>query len=128
MFDREHRIALHRMQGNQASSHGAGEVSWVFSSYGMKLGYILELRRGWPLETQVCSATSGLLSSYDGHLKNLNYAWQDKRTLLEVRRETKLHFLVGTVILGFLSIFKKGQSSSPLEALNSCASRGVKGM
>ena len=25
----------------------------------------------------VCSATSGLLSSYDGHLRNLNYAWQD---------------------------------------------------
>ena len=25
----------------------------------------------------VCLATSGLLSSYDGHLRNLNYAWQD---------------------------------------------------
>ena len=41
------------------------------------------------------------------------------RTLLEVREETKAHFLVGTVILGFLSIFKKGQASSPFEALNS---------
>ena len=128
MFDREHRIALHRMQGNQASSHGAGEVSWVFSSYGMKLGYILELRRGWPLETQVCSATSGLLSSYDGHLKNLNYAWQDKRTLLEVRRETKQPFLDGTVILGFLSIFKKCQASSPFEALNSAHLSTCQGM
>ena len=39
--------------------------------------YILELQRGWPFETPLCSAKSGLLSSYDGHLRNLNYAWQD---------------------------------------------------
>ena len=44
--------------------------------------------------------------------------------LLEVRQETKAHFLVGTVILGFLSIFKKSQASSPFEALNPlCLSR-----
>ena len=44
--------------------------------------------------------------------------------LLEVRQETKAHFLVGTVILGFLSIFKKSQASSPFEALHSvCLSR-----
>ena len=44
--------------------------------------------------------------------------------LLEVRQETKAHFLVGTVILGFLSIFKKSQASSPFEVLNSvCLSR-----
>ena len=44
--------------------------------------------------------------------------------LLEVRQETKAHFLVGTVILGFLSIFKKSQASTPFEALNSvCLSR-----
>ena len=36
--------------------------------------YILELRRGWPFETHVCSEKSGLLSSYDGHLGKLNYA------------------------------------------------------
>ena len=39
--------------------------------------------------------------------------------LLEFRQETEVHFLVGTVILGFLSIFKQSQASSPLEALNS---------
>ena len=45
--------------------------------------------------------------------------------LLEVRQETELPFLVGTVILGFLSIFKKSQASSPYEAVNSvCLSRG----
>ena len=39
--------------------------------------YILELRRGWPFETRVCSAKSGFLSSCDGHLGKLNYAWQE---------------------------------------------------
>ena len=44
--------------------------------------------------------------------------------LLEVRQEAKAHFLLGTVILGYLSIFKNSQASSPFEALNSvCLSR-----
>ena len=44
--------------------------------------------------------------------------------LLQVRQETEIHFLVGTVILGFLSIFKKSQALSPFEPLNSvCLSR-----
>ena len=47
------------------------------------------------------------------------------RTLLEVRQETVFHFLFGTVILGFLSIFKKSQASTHYEAWNSvCLSRG----
>ena len=42
-----------------------------------------------------------------------------------MRRETEVHFLVGRVILGYPSIFKKSQASSPYEALNSvCLSRG----
>ena len=42
-----------------------------------------------------------------------------------MRQETEVHFLVITVILGFLSIFKKSQALSPYEALNSmCLSRG----
>ena len=41
-----------------------------------------------------------------------------------MRLETQCTFPVSTVILGFLSIFKKSQSSSPFEALNStCLSR-----
>ena len=39
--------------------------------------YILELRRGWPFVTLVCSAKSGPLSSYDGQLGKFNYAWQE---------------------------------------------------
>ena len=46
------------------------------------------------------------------------------RTLLEVRQETEVQFLVETVILGCLSIFKKSQASAPFEALHSvCLSR-----
>ena len=50
MFDCEHGIALHAMQGNRASSLGKWEVSWFFSSW---------------------VGTSGIYSSYggDGHSK-----------------------------------------------------------
>ena len=43
VFDCENAIALHAMQGILASSRGEGEVSWVFSSCGRHVGYILEL-------------------------------------------------------------------------------------
>ena len=44
------------------------EVSWVFWICCRHLVYIIELRRGWPFSTRVCSPKSGLLSSYDGQL------------------------------------------------------------
>ena len=68
----EYDIALQEMQGNQAISPSEGYVPWDFLSGGGNLGYIIELQRGWPFETPLCSAKSGLLSSYDGHLRNLN--------------------------------------------------------
>ena len=72
MFDWEYGIARHAMQGNRASFPSEGDVSIDFSSFGRNLGYIRELQRGWPFETPLCSAKSGLLSSHDGHLRNLN--------------------------------------------------------
>ena len=72
MFDWEHGIALHAMQGNAVSSPGEGDVSWDFLSCGTNLGYIVELQRGWTFETPLCTAKSGLLSIYDGHFCNLN--------------------------------------------------------
>ena len=77
VFDWEHETPQHEMQGNLASSCSEWEVSWVLSSCGRHMVYILELRRGWPFETRVCSATSRLLYSYDIHFGNLNYAWQE---------------------------------------------------
>ena len=68
--------------------------------------------------------TSGLLSGYNGHLRNLNYAWQDNSDASGGETRARVHFLVGSVILAFLSIFKKSQASSHFEALNSmCLSR-----
>ena len=72
MFDWDQRIALHAMQRIRTSSLSEGKVSWFFSSCDGNLGYILELWRGWLFKTRVCSATSGLQSSYDGHIRNLN--------------------------------------------------------
>ena len=56
------------------------------------------------------SASSGLLSRSDGHLKSRTRLGRTIRMLLEVRQETKVHFLVGTVRLGFLSFLKKCQA------------------
>ena len=72
MFDWENAIALHAMQGNRASSRGEGEVSWVFSSCGKNLANIIQLRRGFPFETGVCSVKSGHLSRYEVQLRNIN--------------------------------------------------------
>ena len=49
-----------------------GKPHGFFTRCVGNLGYILELQRGWPFKTRVCSATSGLLSSCDGQLRNLN--------------------------------------------------------
>ena len=77
IFDWEHGTPQHEIHVHQASSCDEGEVSWVFWRCGSHLVYILELRRQWPFEIRVCSAKSGLLSSYVGHLGKLNYAWQE---------------------------------------------------
>ena len=63
MFDWEDGIALHPMQGIRALTPAEGDVSWDFLSCSGNLGYILELQRGWPFETPLASANSGLLSS-----------------------------------------------------------------
>ena len=119
MFYGEHGIALHAMQGNRASSCGEGEVSCIFSSCSRNLGYILEIRRGWPFKTSVCSVMSGLLSRYEGHSGISTRLGRAIGMLLKVRPGTDCAFLVATVILGFLSIFNKSRASSPFETLNS---------
>ena len=72
VHDWENAIALDTMQGNRASFRGERKVSWVFSCCGMNLGYILELRRGYPFETGVCLMKSGHLSRSGGQLRNVN--------------------------------------------------------
>ena len=72
VFDCDYGIAVHAMQGNRAPFPNEGDVSYDFSSCGRNLGYIRELQRGWPFETLLYSAKSGLLWSYEGHVRNLN--------------------------------------------------------
>ena len=77
VFDWENGIAPHAMQGNRASFPSEGDVSYDFLSCRRHLGYIRQLQRGWLFETPLCSAKSGLLCSYEGHLRNLNQCWPD---------------------------------------------------
>ena len=72
VFDWENAIALHALQGDRASYRGEEEGSWVFSSYCRHLWYILELWRGCPFKTALCSVKSGKLSRYEGQFRNVN--------------------------------------------------------
>ena len=124
VFDWEHAIALHTMQGNEASSRVKGEVSWFCSSCSGNLGYILKLQQGLSFKAHICSAMSGQLSRYEGQLRNFLEAWQGNTDTSRGEVGTKGPFKVATVILLFLSIFYKFQASSPCEALHSpCLSR-----
>ena len=91
--------------------------------------YILELQRGRPFETQVCSAKSGLLSSYDGHLGKLNYAWHENTDasggepggqasliIWQSYIGIPINFHEESGIVTFLSI----ELSAPLEVSNGC--------
>ena len=111
MFDGEHGNALQAMQETRTSSCGKGEVSLFFSSCSGNLGYILELQEGWAFKLVsvqrlqdsclVTRDTSGI-SSRLGRAIGM---------LLKVRLETQGPFPVATVIMGFLSIFKRSQAS-----------------
>ena len=94
-------------------SHGFSRVAagtWgIFTSYGRdghsKLVFVQRCQDS-------CIVTMDNSGIYTGLGRTI---W----TLLEVMLETEGHFLVSTVILGFLTIFKKSQASSTFEALNS---------
>ena len=79
VFDGEYGGARLPMKENRASSCSEGEGSWFYLNCSRILGFPLKLRRGWPLKTRVFSATSGLLSSWEGHLGSLLEAWQGNR-------------------------------------------------
>ena len=79
VFDGEYGVALLPVQENRASSRGEREVSWFYLSCGRILGFPLKLRWGWPLKTRVSSATSGRLSSWEGHIGILLESCQGNR-------------------------------------------------
>ena len=107
------------MQGNRASSQSEGEVSFfsqvaagtwgIFSSYGGDGPSKLKFVQRHQDSCLVSSDTPGIslmLVRATG-------------MLLKVRRETQDPLPFATVILGFLSISKRSQSTSPFESLNS---------
>ena len=69
MFDWDPTVGLHAIQGNRVSSLPEGELSWFFSSCGGKLGYILELRQGWPSKTRGFSGRLNRAFQGPFHLK-----------------------------------------------------------
>ena len=80
--------------------------------------------RGVTFKNFFYSVTSGLLSSYDGHLRNLNYTWQDNTDASggEAGDQGSLSSWNSDMRIPIHS--KKSQASSPFEALNSvCLSR-----
>ena len=129
VFHQENRGYLRIWLGIwDCSAYNAGESSLI-SQRGGCLVRFLELWQepgvysrvtgGWIFETPLFSAKSGILCSYEGHLRNITRLGRLIQTLLELRWDTKGPFLVSKEILGFLSIFKKSQASSSFEALNS---------
>ena len=91
--------------------------------------YILELRWEWTFETRVCSAKSGLLSSYDGHLRKLNYAWQENTDASGVEPGGQASLISWHSYLGIpinfheesgIVTFRSIELSAPLEVSNAC--------
>ena len=82
VFYQENRGSIRVQVGiRYCSARNAGKSSLISQRGGCVMGFldlrqergsIRELQRAWPFETPFCSAKSGLLSSYDGHLTNLN--------------------------------------------------------
>ena len=119
MFDVKQGIALHAMQGNRASSHGVGEVSWFFSSCCGSLGYILKVYRGWPFKTRVCSVTSRPLSNCKRHLGIPLEAWQGNRDSSRCKARDQVSLCSCQRDIGIPINFQVSQASSTFEALNS---------
>ena len=122
VFDWEHGTPQHELQGNRASS-------WVFLRCGKHLVYILELHWGLPLETRVCSSKSGLLSSYDGHLGKLKYAWQENTDTSAGEFGGQASLISGHSYIGIpinfheesgIVTFWSIELSAPLEVSNGC--------
>ena len=84
VFDGEHGIAMHAMQGNRASSLDEGEVSWFFSS---------------------CGVTWGILSSYSGDCHSKLVFVQRRQDSCLVTRDTSgISTRLGTAIQELMEV------------------------
>ena len=93
--------------------------SHEFSRVASGTLYILEIRREWQYETRDCSATSGLLSSYEGHLGKLNYAWQENIDASGGEPGGQASLISWHSYIVIPINFHKSEASSPFEAMKS---------
>ena len=115
----EHGIALQTMQVNQASSHGEGKSHDFSRVAAGTWGFLSSYDRNGPSKfvfVQRLQDSCLVVRNTSGFFSQLGSAIGMP---LEVRSETQGPFPVATGILGFLSIFKWSQASSPFEALKS---------
>ena len=118
MFDGYHGIALHATQGNRASYHGKGKVSWFFSNLS---GTWVTFSRNGPegpsklmfvqLRQDYCLVVRTPRDS--------PWARNCNRESYPVEAETQGPVPLATGKLEFLSILNITQVSSHFEALNS---------
>ena len=96
----------------------------VFLELQRKPGVCSRVTAGVDIKNFCCSATSGLLSSYDGHLRNLNWTWQYNTDASGGEAGDKGSLSSWNTDIGIPIHFQKCQASSPFEALNFvCLSR-----
>ena len=79
MFDAEHGTALEAMQVNQASFHCQRGNLMVFLDFRWEPGVSFSVKTEMYFKHSCFSATSGLLSSFQGHLRILLESWQGCR-------------------------------------------------
>ena len=115
MFNVEHGIALHTVQGNWASSCGKGEVSWFFSSCPGTWAIFSR----YDGDGRVCSATSRLLASCEGHPGILLEAWQGNRDGIQCKARDQVSLSRCQRDIGIPLNFQVSQVSCTFEALNS---------
>ena len=88
----------------------------VFLELRREPGIYSHVMAGMALQSHVCSATSGLLSTCEGQIGILLEAWKCNRVPCQGELEAQGPFLPAIGILGFLSVFKRRQPSSNFEA------------
>ena len=65
------------MQGNLASSFSERDSLMVFLELQQEAGVCSRVTAGEVIKNFCLFSDVTLLSNYDGHLRNLNYVWQD---------------------------------------------------
>ena len=100
---------MHAMKGNRASSLGGwGGSLMVFFGLWREPGVYSRVKAGVAIKNFICSLMSGFLSSYDGHLRNLNYAWQDNTDASGGEAGDRVSHSIWHSDIGFTTHFQEG--------------------